>query len=174
MKQIILVCSLFLLCLPAGTQAETFSCRGKDGTLHVADNLMSLPADCRFQAETLDEKDPGKVNYVPPPKDNPQTSRKFQQELQLQQQEISARQQEAANLRKEADRLVTTYDNAISSRYKAVRSREYGSRETIQTADRDLQSARAEKAQLLDKLKASRIAAEQKDEIIKLLGTIQD
>lgn len=174
MRRALLAVSLFILVLPLSGNAETFSCRDESGRFHVSDNLMNLPADCRFQAVTHNEKDQDRVNYVPPMGDNNQINREVEQEIQIQQEEMRKQHQKSANLIDEAKMLSQSFQRAVVQRKDALRSKRYRSRKTIVAAGHDMQNAREGKVRLLKKLKSARITTGQKNEIEQLLELIKD
>ena len=174
MRYIILVLAL-LGSLPLTiSAAETYACRDNNDRLHVADNLMSLPEECRDRAETSDLNDPGKVNYVPPAVQKPQNNNDFERAVIQEQQKIEQRKRETEALISQAESLASSYKDAVIKRKAAVRSKSYGSRETIIQAEQEIERARNGKKSLLESLPQSRLTSAQREQIETQLNKIQD
>jgi hypothetical protein len=168
---------LTLLFLPALTTfgAETFTCKDLQGQLHISDNLMSLPAECRNQARTSEpDTEPGKVNYVPPVENSIQHSDEFKRAVREEERANEARKRQAAELVRRAESLAVTFEDAVTRRKKAVRSREYGNREEIILAEQQLQDSLTGKKELLDELESAQLSTEQRQHIEVQLERIQD
>ncbi len=174
MKYFILTLSILVASLLNTSAAENYSCRDSKGRLHVADNLMNLPEECRYKADISDPKDPGKVNYVPPAGQTSQSNNSFERAVRQEQQTISQRKRKAESAVLQAEKLVNSYESAILKRKNALRSKRYGFRNTIIQADQEMQSARQGKQILIKKLKKTRLTSTQQEQIETLLNKIQN
>jgi hypothetical protein len=177
MRQSIWVLATFaLIAIPqlSFSGAESFSCRDKAGQLHVADNLMSLPEECRFQADTSNPKDPGKVNYVPAVTQTHQNHNEFNNAVRQEQLKAEQQQREVEGLISEASYLAESFESAVKKRKSAFRVKTYGYREEAIQADKEMQGARAGKKALIEKLAQVHLSSEQKSQIDSLLARIED
>ena len=175
MKIVFLGFALLVSSVLFANAAETFSCHNSDGVQHIADDLMSLPAECRDQAIKSDpESDPSSVNYVPDVQQSNQQSDEFQKALLEEEQATLVRKQKAEGLVLRAQHLATTYENAVVQRKTAVSSNQYGSRDEILQAAQAMQTAREGKTSLLEVLESARLSGEQQQQIESLLDTITE
>jgi len=172
MKYIIL--TLAISALPLLSFAETYSCRDNEGQLHIADNLMKLPEECRYQANTLDPKATGKVNYVPAGGQTHQINNDFERAVRQEQQEVKRHEQEAQNIISQAKWLAESYENAVIKRKTALRSKKYGFREEIIEADKDMKRAIKDKKTLLQEVEKVRISTTQREQIEMFMNKIPD
>ena len=174
MKYIILILAMLGFPLLTISTAENYSCRDNNNRLHIADNLMSLPEECRDQADISAPNGSGKVSYVPPAVQTRQSNNDFERALREEERKTRQRKTEAENLILEAENLANTYGNAGIKRKTALRSKKYGSRETIILAGQEMQRARNGKEILLEKLERARLSSTQRAQITTLLNKIQN
>lgn len=174
MKHCLLILTILGASLLNTSAAENYSCRDSNGRLHVADNLMRLPEECRDQADTSEPKDPGKVNYVPAAKQSSQSNNSFKRALRQEQREINQRKHKAERAVLQAEKLATSYENAILNRKDALRSKRYGVRDTIIQADQEMRSSRRGKEILIEELKQIRLSSTQQEQIDTFLDKIQN
>ena len=174
MKHILLV--LAILALPQWSFAETesYSCRDNKGRLHVADNLMHLPEECRYQADTRDPKDPSKVNYIPQAAQAHKSHNDFKDAINQDQQETRQRENEAESLIAQTKELASSFEAAVIKRRTALRNKKTGFRETIILADQGMQNARKEKEVLLKRLSETHLTSTQREQIEGHLNKIQN
>ncbi len=174
MKPIILILAILVFPLAGLSSAENYSCRDANDRLHIADNPMSLPEECRNQAVNAQESDSGKVSYVPPVSQNSQHNESFAEAVAEEEQQLRQRSLAAENLLHQARSLADDYENSVASRKTAMRSQKYGFRKTVISADQGIQSARKEKEILLDKIKKTRLTSTQKGAILNHLNRIKN
>jgi hypothetical protein len=175
MRYVILFFALLVIPQQTATAAETFSCKDSDGTLHIADNQMSLPTECRDQAITSEpDKEVGSVSYVPAAKQPSQPSSEFNQAVREEDRASKARKRRAAALVGRAQNLAADYENGVTTRKAAVRSMRYGTREDIIAAEQQVQTARSGKKKLRAELDDARLSTEQRQQIETQLNSILD
>ena len=174
MKTYILILTILGASLLSASATENYSCRDSKGRLHVADNKMNLPEECRSHAVTSDSKDPGKVNYVPATRQSSQSKNDFNRAVDQEQREIDQRKRNVEIAVLQAEKLATSYESAVLKRKDALRSKSYGFRNTIIQADQEMQSARQGKELLIEELKQIRLTTTQQEQIETFLNKIQN
>jgi hypothetical protein len=174
MKYIILVLALLGLTLLSSAAAESYSCRDSNDRLHIADNLMSLPEECRAQAVTSEPTDSGKVNYVPPAVQSHQGSNDFKRAVGQEEQKVKQRKREAEELIQRAKKMADSYETAVTKRKAALRSKKYGFRETVILANQEMRSAREGRDALREEMVQMRLTPKQRAQIEALLARIQN
>ena len=174
MKPLILMLGILVFALAGLSSAENYSCRDTNDRLHIADTLMSLPEECRNQAVSIEDSDSGKVNYVPPATQSTLDLESFEEAVAKDEQQLKQRKLAAKKLLQQARSLADSYELSVISRKTALRSKKYGFRKTVISADQGIQSARKEKAGLLDKMKKTRLTPTQKEAILNQLNRIEN
>ncbi len=174
MKYFILTLSILVASLLNSSAAENYSCRDSKGRLHVADNLMSLPAECLHKSEISETNDSGKVNYVPPVQLDPQIKNDFNHAVNQQDQKVKLREREAGRLVSRAESLANSFENAVIKRKEALRNKQYGYRTTVVQAGQEMQHSRKEKEALLGELPKARLSSAQREQIEIQLKRIQN
>jgi hypothetical protein len=164
---------LLLLCLAAPATAEIFSCTDKQGKKHVADTLMRLPAECRNQADTLDLKDQGNVNYVPPTKAPPGSGAAFRNAVNAEAKARQQRDQEVQDLLLRARRAANIYQVNRTGRRNEVRTKKSGFRQRVMVADEAIESSRREKQSILQEARQVDLKQEEQKELKEILQKIE-
>lgn len=166
---------LLFLCLLLTTpaMAETFSCTDSDDVLHIADNLMNLPEECRDQAKTLSPEGSGSVSYVPAQQEQQRIKSDFDQAVREENQAQAQKKQQAEDMVQRAGSIANAYQNAVISRKSSVRSKKYGTRGEIQNAEEVMQRSRHDKQVLLEEASNARLSAEQRQQIETLLDKVE-
>lgn len=160
--------------IPATVLATTYSCRDREGQLHVTDNLQALPQECRERAQVHEEQDSGTLNFVPEQQKPAGAGREFERQVREVEQAVRQRQQRSENYRQQAQELVADYQQAVREKRQAIRSWSYESRGTIQAADERISEARNGKKSLLQKLDNSRLPGKDEQEIREILKGIEE
>lgn len=160
--------------IPATVLATTYSCRDREGQLHVTDNLQALPQECRERAQVHEEQDSGTLNFVPEQQKPAGAGREFERQVREVEQAVRQRQQRSENYRQQAQELVADYQQAVREKRQAIRSWSYESREIIQAADDQIGKARSGKKSLLQKLSGARLPSKDKLEIREILNAIEE
>lgn len=160
-----------LLTMPA--MAETFSCTDSDDVLHIADNLMNLPEECRDQAKTRSTEGSGSVNYVPAQQEQQRIKSDFDQAVREEDQAQARKRQQADNMIQRAGSISSAFQNAVITRKSAIRSKSYGNRGEIQNAEEIMQRSRHDKQVLLEEASNARLSAEQRQQIESLLDKVE-
>lgn len=167
-----LILSINFTILVNPVAAETVACTDSNGTLHIADNMMSLPKECRNASKPYESTGSGEVIYVPALPDNKNTRRDFERSVEQEERTQAQQRRQETNLFQRAESVANSYINAVAARKAAVRSKKYGTREQIQTADVIMQRSRNEKTALLQELKKARISQQKRQEIEVMLNKI--
>lgn len=174
MKYVVLALAALSFPLLSLSAAQNYSCRDNSDLLHIADNLMSLPEECRDRAKTSSSGKEGKVNYVPAAVQTRQSDNDFAKELSEEAQRIEQRKREADDLVQEAEDLASSYENAVAQRKMALRHKNYGNRSTITLALDEMRQARKGKKNLLAKLPRARLSSPQRKQIETILDRVRD
>ncbi len=170
----VILCSIFSLLLSSSVCAEIYSCRDKQGRIHVSDNLQTLPDECRAEARQLQATDPDNLHYVPDAGSVTTSDPRVEGFVREQQHRRQEREEAAERLLQKADELLSVYQQAQKDRRNAVRSWSYASRQNIQKAQQQIANVRMEKQQVLEELEQWRFSAETKDRIRRTLDGISD
>ena len=167
---------LIFLCLllPTPLAAETYSCTDNTGKIHIADTLMKLPAECRDRAKTHEDKDSGRVNYVPSPEVPASQNQRFRESVRMEEAAQQKKEREATELVQRAETLAKSFEDAVNLRKKAVRSKSYGNRDKIRAAEAMMEFSRKEKQTILEEMQSIRLSAEQRQQIMAALEQIAD
>ncbi len=174
MKALLLALCLCGFLQPTLAGAKTVSCRDARGALYIADNLMSLPEECRQKGQTLSPENSGNVNFVPATPPSTTDNQAFERAVKEEDQARTDRNNKAAGMLSRAKKLVETYESALDERKSAIRNKTYGSRKNIIKAEQDMQQARRGKEDLLSSLARAYIPTSQKQQIRKLLERIKN
>ncbi len=154
--------------------ATTYSCRDKQGRLFMTDNLQTLPAECRGQAQEVDPDDPDNLNYVPAQDVSRGAEKEFQQTVRDAERELMQKQMRVEKLLLQAEQLAGQYQQAVQEKSNATRRWSYNSREIIQKADDRKQKAREGKQQLLTEMVGLKISGDDEKKINSWLDEIED
>lgn len=174
MYKITLKLALICLLLPSPALAETYSCTDGQGVLHVADNLMKLPAECRDRAKTLKPQDSDRVNFVAPPKTPPGEGQAVERAIRLEEQALAQKKKRAADLVRRAETVADNFREAVTTRKAALRSKSYGNRNKIVAAEATMKNSRKEKQEILKQMGSEALTDEQRQRIKTLLDGIED
>lgn len=174
MKRLFLVVIFCLL--PMMVEATLYSCRDREGRLHVTDNLQSLPEECRAEVREVETSDPDNLHFVPettpPPPDD--TRSRFEMEVLEQQRRQQQQEQREEQLISQARSLLGRFEQAQEDRRNAIRSWSYGSRATIERAADDMAAARKGKQQLLTTLGQQRVSIKTSEQVRAILEQITE
>lgn len=154
--------------------AENYSCRDRQGRLHLADSLANLPEECRDQALTHKSEPVDNLNYVPAPAVPAGSDARFEHSVREVERELLRKQQLAKQLKERAEQLAITYEAASVDKRRARRNWKYSSRETIKAADESIRQARAGKRQLLQDLSAASLSSQEERQIKATLERIAE
>ena len=174
MRPILPILTCISLLLPAPLLADNYSCTDSQGVIHIADNLMKLPAECRDQAKTLKEGDSGRVNYVAPVPTPQGQAQDFQQAVRSEELELKKKKQEAAEMVNQAKKLADNFEEAVTIRKTALRSKSYGSRDKLKMAESMMEYSRKGKRGLLEDMQKAHLSSEQRQQIMEALSRIAD
>lgn len=160
--------------LPLVAAAELYSCRDSEGRLHVTDNLLALPDECRADVREEETSDPDNLPVVPEPAASPVVDSRSRVELEMLEQERrrQEQQQREDQLIREARGLADTYVQAQQDRRNAIRSWSPDSRRTIARAADEMAAARSGKQRMLADLERQRLPIRTSEQIRAILETI--
>jgi len=172
--QKILLLLLIVIFSGMTVQATTYSCRDKQGTLFITDNLQALPTECQGQARRVESKDPDNLNYVPAQADPQGSGDEFQQVVR--DAELEQRQKQAGieRLLQRAKQLAEQYRQAVQKKNNATRRWSYDSRDIIQTSEVQIGKSRDGKQQLLTEMSEQQVSQDDEQKIISWLDKIAD
>jgi hypothetical protein len=154
--------------------AANYSCRDSQGRLYLTDNLQALPDECRAAVEKMKPEDPDNLNFVPQKKIPKSTSREFQQQINEVDEKRNQKELVAKDYLRRAERSAVQYQQAVVEKRQALRRWNYKSRDTIRSADKKIEEARAVKNQLLEEMRDQRLKKDQERLIRAELNKILD
>ena len=172
-----IVC-LFLVFVFVGTAvtgyATTFFCRDQGGQLHLTDNLLALPEECRGAAKIVKPVTPDNLNYVPSQPEPQGSGIEFQQAVRDAEYKQQQKQVQVERFLQRAEQLAAQYRQAVQEKRQATRRWSYGAREIIQKAESRIENAREGKQQLLSEIDGQKIAPDDNRKIASWLAEIAD
>ena len=158
-------------------QAETYSCRDKQGKLFITDNLQTLPAECQDRAQVIESEDPDNLNYVPSQAAPQGSGVKFQQAVDAAEHEQQQEKEQVEGLLLRAEQLVAQYQQAVeeismaNQRWKHKKSK---LQEIVRGANDQIVIAREGKQRLLTEMVEQEVSWGNEQEIRSLLDEIED
>ena len=169
------ICLLSVMVVTVVTvSATTYSCRDREGQLHVTDNLQALPEECRGKATIMQPDTPDNLNFVPQKNTPTGSDAEYQKNVREVEREIQQKQLHLEEYVKRAEQLTTQYRQAVQEKRQATRRWDYGSRDVILQADKRIEKIREGKQQLLNDLRGQGIPREEEQKIRERLKEISD
>lgn len=154
--------------------AATYSCRDKQGQLHVTDNLQTLPEGCLNKAQIVKSDDPDNLNYVPSKATPAGAGHEFQQTVNVVERGQQQKETSVAYWLTRSGQLAEQYRLAVQKKRSATRRWSYESRDIIKAADDQIAKARAGKQELLTQMGNVRISRDDEKKIVSRLDEIGD
>ncbi|HMB17190.1 MAG TPA: DUF4124 domain-containing protein [Pelovirga sp.] len=167
---------MVVFCLsPMMVEATLYSCRDREGRLHVTDNLQSLPDECRADDREVEAREPDPQDVVPEaPPPLVDTRSRFELQLLEQQRRQQEQEQREEQLIREARGLAAQFEQAQQDRRNAITRWSADSRRIIEQAGEEVTAVRNGKQRMLINLEQQRLSIRASEQVRAILETINE
>ena len=176
--QKILVLLVVILFSAVTVHAVTYSCRDKQGKLHMTDNVQNLPRECLGRTDAIPAGDSGTLSIVSGQKNQQQTLEKPGADFQTAVGDATREQQERKKwleaLVPRVENVVLKYQQAVRQIYDTTRSGRLRYRDIMTRAKEQKQEALEEKQQILVEISGSKISRKDRAKITSMLEEVKD